>query len=55
MYLDEVGPPQRDDLHDALALRERDSGAILARTLQVLPPGLHPTRPSSALLPTWGR
>jgi hypothetical protein len=41
-YLDEVGAAQRDDLHDALALRERDGGAVLARALQVLPPGLHP-------------
>jgi hypothetical protein len=45
-YLDEVGAAQRDDLHDALALRERDGRAVLARALQVLSPGLHPARTS---------
>ena len=45
-YLDEVGAAERDDLHDALALRERDGGAVVARALQVLPSGLHPARTS---------
>jgi hypothetical protein len=53
-YLDEVGAAQRDDLHDALALRERDGGAVLARALQVLPPGLHPRSRFVSAAPDWG-
>ena len=48
VYLDEVGAAQRDDLHDALALRERDGGALPARAPQVLPPALHARSPFHA-------
>jgi hypothetical protein len=53
VYLNEIGAAQRDDLHDAVALRERDSGATLARTLQVLPPCLHPGDTYLGPHPTW--
>lgn len=40
-YLDDVGAPQREYLHDALALGERHGGALVARPPEVLPPRLH--------------